>query len=353
MSDQPLNIAASSSSTAVSFAGDPGVTEILHATSSLPSRLRRCDESRQSQRLALLACSRQVRELQLLELLTGDRESQLPAGSTLFHVAQLLAAANVTVAWHALSGVPAGIALAAAGYRGRGIGLPLALPLAEPMAGWLLLTPLIASDEGQQAMWLEDSRALVGPIEIPGNDSCAGLLGFVHGGAIRADRELARALPVVTLSEQSRRQLDEASFALFAGLISGALRRMVDEAFAYARTRKSAGKPINQHQAIALRLADLALNQQGLDLYLQAAVEESREVGCEAGPQEMNIDYIAACSARISTDAVQVAGAPGYVEGLPFKRLFEQTRTLVSCMALMSDATGSLSSAFTDNRHPD
>jgi hypothetical protein len=44
---------------------------------------------------------------------------------------------------------------------------------------------------------------------------------------------------------------------------------------------------------------------------------------------------LADLAAAIARDAVQVAAAHGYVEGLNFKRLFSQSRTLASMLLLM------------------
>lgn len=321
----------------ISFADDPIIGEVRRTTARLAQRLQRYDESRQSDVAALREAIRHVRQIQLLDLLTGqERDADIPEAA-LFHVADSLGAANLTVAWQGLRGVPVGVALTASGHHADDRALALALPWVGAPAGWLLIAPLCLPNERTQA-WLLDGSNLVGPSEIADRERHSSLLGFPHGGIVQLHRGAGQSLSIVSLSTTTYRRLLDLSFALLAGLLSGALRRMVDEAYAYARTRKSGGKAISQHQAVALRLADLTLNQQGIALYLQAAIEQPAAVGCE-GPRNVNIDYVDQCSARIASDAVQVAAAHGYVEGLAFKRLFEQTRTLVSSMALMSDAS--------------
>ena len=111
--------------------------------------------------------------------------------------------------------------------------------------------------------------------------------------------------------------------AMLTGLLAGASARLADEAVAYAQQRQSAGKPIAQHQAVALRLADMAMNQAALSLQLgtlsvQGAWLSSAHVIGTATP--------AACA--IARDALQTAAAHGFVEGLPFKRLHEQVYAL-------------------------
>lgn len=326
-----------SESEVICFASGPTVDEVRRTAARLAGRLQRYEESRQSQATELREAARQVHEMKLLDLLTTDESDQVIPEAMLFHVADSLGAANLTAAWQGLSGVPVGVALALSGYHAGDRELALALPLAESLAGWFLLVPLLLPNE-RKRVWLLDGCNLVGPAEIADGEPHTSLLGFPHGGILKMQRGVGQRLSTSPLSITTHQRLLNMSFSLIAGLLSGALRRMVDEAYAYARRRKSAGKPIGQHQAVALRLADLALCQQGLALYLQAAIEQPAEVGCE-GARSINLDYVAECSARIASDAVQVAAAQGYVEGLPFKKLFEQTRTLVSSMALMSDAS--------------
>jgi len=126
--------------------------------------------------------------------------------------------------------------------------------------------------------------------------------------------------------------------ALLGGLLCGVSERLAEEAHAYARVRESGGKPINQYQAVALRLADLDMNLEALLL--------SGAVTFEPMLADDNLDasepaLLADLAFSIARDAVQVAAAHGYVEGLPFKRLFSQSRTLASMLLLVNAAARS------------
>lgn len=332
-----MNTIVVSESELVSFTGDPTIAELLDPTARLAESLAGHDEGRTSSPEQLAECVRQIREIGLVDLLIAGGDLFSPE-SMLFHVADMLGNANLTAAWEGLIGVPAATALAMSGNDGNAGEFPMAYPLMRPQAGWSLLQPL-PSANGSARVWLLDGYRMIGPGEISSGSTQSELLGFPHGRSVRIDDSCRRNWPAYALSVHSHRRLISLSYALVSGLLSGALRRMVKEAYDYAKTRKSAGKPISQHQAVALRLADLALNQQGIHLYLHAAAEQGRQVRCEHGMYEINVDYVVECAARIAKDAVQVAAAHGYVEGLPFKRLFEQSRTLTSCLALMSDAS--------------
>lgn len=119
---------------------------------------------------------------------------------------------------------------------------------------------------------------------------------------------------------------------LLAAMLAGMTQRASLAAYAYAKTRQSGGKPIMHHQAVALRLADIAMNQQALWLYVQACA------GGDKAGMAMSIGHIHELASRVTRDAVQVAGAHGFVEGLPFKRLFEQTRTVLTALRATAPA---------------
>jgi hypothetical protein len=120
--------------------------------------------------------------------------------------------------------------------------------------------------------------------------------------------------------------------ALLAGLLCGVSERLAEEAHAYARARHSGGKPIDQHQAVALRLADIDMSLEAL--LLSAAVIFEPMLADEA-MEASEPALLADLAAAIARDAVQVAAAHGYVDGLNFKRLFSQSRTLASMLLLM------------------
>jgi len=115
------------------------------------------------------------------------------------------------------------------------------------------------------------------------------------------------------------------------GLLAAATRTAVVEAFRYARARETGGRPIAQHQAVAVRLAELALAERAVAL--TAPDLAALAAGSDEG-EAASMRYVAELGARIARDAVQVAGAHGYVEGLPFRRLFERIKTLSALLAL-------------------
>ncbi|MCP3102890.1 acyl-CoA dehydrogenase family protein [Myxococcus sp. K15C18031901] len=264
-----------------------------------------------------------IQQLELASVLP-ELERRADAPVLLFHLAELLGHANLAAAWQGLSGIPA-----------RAAELPASVDLAAlPDATgtrWTAWLPVVDAAR-------PPSLALAGPrgwAPLPAqgltHSRVSGLLGFARGEVLTWSTEPSvtpEELGVQSLAPESWSALVRAQLALLSGLLVGATRRLVDEAYAYAKTRQSAGKSINQHQAVALRLADLALHQEALSLYLTARVEECRPPGMRGGPESLSAGYVVELAFRIARDAVQTAAGHGYVEGLPFRRLFEQVRTL-------------------------
>lgn len=273
-----------------------------------------------------------VRQLGLAELML-ELQARGQAVSLLFLMANTLGYANAPAAWAGLSDAPT--RLLSNELSGTTIAWPRTGHQAQAHSVWL---PMHAEAEGSITLIWPDMtfRSVVGPAPLPAGSKASELLGMPDGVIY------AFSAGVLTdLGVQHKRQIEanwlhclNAQAALLLGLVDGVCRRLVVEAYVYAKQRQSGGKPIAQHQAVALRLADLVLDQQALSLYAQAAVDEGAFVDCCSGPFQSNKSHIADLSFRIGRDAVQVAAAHGYVEGLPFKRLFEQLRTLTSALTV-------------------
>jgi hypothetical protein len=112
--------------------------------------------------------------------------------------------------------------------------------------------------------------------------------------------------------------------AVATGLAQGSL----DAAVAYARERRTFGKPIIDHQGLGFLLADMA-----------AAVESARAVTLEAArrrdrglpfSRQASIAKLLATDAamKVTTDAVQVLGGFGYTKELPVERHMREAKAM-------------------------
>lgn len=108
-------------------------------------------------------------------------------------------------------------------------------------------------------------------------------------------------------------------------LLVGSLRSCVASAFGYARERVTFQKPIIHHQAVSMRLADMAIAAEGAKLMMwDAAARFSSAGGLSAGRMAKLARHLAATSLEVHRSAVQVYGGHGYVEGHPPARRFQE-----------------------------
>ena len=111
-----------------------------------------------------------------------------------------------------------------------------------------------------------------------------------------------------------------------AAQATGVARTALAAAISYARERKSMGKPLIEHQAIAFRLADMATGIEGArQLYLHAARLRDAGQPCikEASMAKL---FASEMAEKVCSDAIQIHGGYGYVADFPVERLWRDVR---------------------------
>jgi short-chain 2-methylacyl-CoA dehydrogenase len=112
--------------------------------------------------------------------------------------------------------------------------------------------------------------------------------------------------------------------ALAVGLAQGAL----DEAMAYAKERRTWGKPISKHQAIQGKIADISSQIEAARLLTyRAAVQKDRgePFGLAAAQAKLITGRLAV---RATEEAVQIHGGYGYIEEYPVCRFYRDAKIL-------------------------
>src|SRR5919204_666516 len=107
---------------------------------------------------------------------------------------------------------------------------------------------------------------------------------------------------------------------------TGVARAALEAALAYARERKSMGKTLIEHQAIAFRLADMATGVEAArQLYLHAAALRDAKKPClkEASMAKL---FASELAENVCSDAIQIHGGYGYVADFPVERLWRDVR---------------------------
>lgn len=106
----------------------------------------------------------------------------------------------------------------------------------------------------------------------------------------------------------------------------GCARRAFDEALAYAKVRKSMGKPIAKHQGISFMLAEMATRLHALEVmvYDTAALKDA---GINCNTEASMCKYYGAETCKWIVDrAVQIFGGYGYFKEYVVERLYRDAR---------------------------
>ncbi len=106
----------------------------------------------------------------------------------------------------------------------------------------------------------------------------------------------------------------------------GMARAAYEVAVTYAKERESFGQKLIAHQAVAFRLADMATQLAAArGLVLDAA--ERRDAGEPAlQAAAMAKLFASEMAERVASDAIQIHGGYGYVEGFPVERIWRDVR---------------------------
>ncbi|MFL4971763.1 MAG: acyl-CoA dehydrogenase family protein [Xanthobacteraceae bacterium] len=136
------------------------------------------------------------------------------------------------------------------------------------------------------------------------------------------------------IGDQEGRGLQTALGGLELGRINiaargcGLAKAALDDSLRYAQLRKTFGKPIAEHQAIALKLAEMAMRtEQAIALTYNAAraYDEGRRCDLEAGMAKYTASEAALANA---IDAMRIHGAYGYSTELDIERYYRDAPLL-------------------------
>ncbi len=109
----------------------------------------------------------------------------------------------------------------------------------------------------------------------------------------------------------------------------GVARAAFEEAIRYAQQRRTFGKPISEHQAIQLKLADMATKIEASRLLIYAAAEKKdRGERCdlEAGMAKL---FATETAQECSLEAMRILGGNGYAKDFPVERYYRDAPLLI------------------------
>lgn len=108
----------------------------------------------------------------------------------------------------------------------------------------------------------------------------------------------------------------------------GVARASLEEALAYAQTRKTFGKPIAEHQSIQIKLADMATRLEAARLLTEQAAkayDEGRRSDMEAGMAKL---FATEAAMENSAEAMRIHGAYGYSKEYNVERFYRDAPLL-------------------------
>jgi len=106
----------------------------------------------------------------------------------------------------------------------------------------------------------------------------------------------------------------------------GMARAAYDHALSFAQDRRSFGKPIIEHQAVAFKLADMATQIDAARLMIhRAAMLRDQDKPClvEASMAKL---FASEMAEKVCSDAIQIHGGYGYLQDYAVERIARDVR---------------------------
>ncbi len=142
-------------------------------------------------------------------------------------------------------------------------------------------------------------------------------------------------IPAANLIGEPGRGLPQILGVLEVGRINiasravGVARAAFDAALDYAQQRTTFGKPIAEHQAIQLKLADMATRLEAARLLTRNAAERKMaglRCDVEAGMAKL---FASETALELATEAMRIHGGVGYTTDLPVERYYRDAPLMV------------------------
>jgi len=161
-----------------------------------------------------------------------------------------------------------------------------------------------------------------------GKDHVMGLHGVGTGELVFEDCRVPRTALLGSERGGFRRAME----SLNAGRVGigaqavGVAQAALDASLAYAKTRVAFGRPIAELQAIQFMLADMSTQIEAARLLVRRAAllkDRGRPIAREAAEAKL---MAAEMVVKVTSDALQIHGASGYVSDFPIERLYRDAR---------------------------
>ena len=123
--------------------------------------------------------------------------------------------------------------------------------------------------------------------------------------------------------------------AFMGATFTGLARAAFEEGLNYARNRVQGGKPITEHQAVQLKLADMFINVEAARQFSRAALVYNLETSPpETQYSQASKIFCTNAAFQVASDALQLHGGMGLAKEMLIEKLFRDARA-----SLIEDGT--------------
>ena len=158
-------------------------------------------------------------------------------------------------------------------------------------------------------------------------DNCKIPGSALLGGKEALDDRLARAREGKKSQIQAAMATFEASRPIVGAQALGIARAAYEFALDYAKQRSQFGRPIIENQAIAFKLADMAVRIDAARLLVyRAAWMAANKIPFDAAQGSMSKLYAGETAVKVTEEAVQILGGYGYVREYPVQRWYRDAK---------------------------
>ena len=131
--------------------------------------------------------------------------------------------------------------------------------------------------------------------------------------------------PVGDGFKQAMKVLDGGRISI-ASLSLGIAKGAYDAAVQYAKEREQFGKPIAHFQAIAFKLADMAMQIEAAELLTQEAADIKNKGGNVTKVSAMAKYYASEVCVKVANEAVQIFGGYGFTKDFPVEKFYRDCK---------------------------
>jgi acyl-CoA dehydrogenase len=156
------------------------------------------------------------------------------------------------------------------------------------------------------------AEVVLDDVRLPGN--------LLLGGKEKLDAKLARARERGHSGGQPAMATFEATRPTVGAQALGVARAAYEYALDYAKERHAFGRPIIMNQAIAFKLANMAVEIDASRLLIWRAAWLARNGGFKNGEGSMSKYKASETAVRVTEDAIQILGGYGYTREYPVER---------------------------------